>query len=302
MVGKEKYFRILGINPTSDQNAIKKAYRKQALIYHPDRNDSPDAHYRFIKITEAYEILTGQKRINTSTQTTYRPKTKEEIFAEKIAAAKERWKRQQAEEARKDREYYRRIAFGWKWKVYQVFAVYSAIFSVLLVCDYFLDGKEVSYPINHSEVSLDWLEKMVLVEEDKFHVDNSTFWHDMRGNSPIKANYSYLFGDMKSISVLIEPLPYRYRESYSSKRMWKYNYFEGKKLYTTMSYESVYGAFPILHLFFFVPLLSVIFKRPNLRFSIWRLVSIWIIFPVVIFFTFNNDRIYHLMDLIKESI
>ena len=60
MLGKEKYFQILGIKPTDDPDIIKKAYRKKALKFHPDQNDSPDAHYEFIKITEAYEILTGQ--------------------------------------------------------------------------------------------------------------------------------------------------------------------------------------------------------------------------------------------------
>ena len=143
MVGKEKYFKILGIKPTHDQGLIKKAYRKQAFKYHPDKNKAPDAHYKFILITEAYETLSGQGATSKKQTNTYKPKTKEEILAEKITRAKQRWKKQQAEEEAKDQAYFKNIASGWKWIIFQTFAFYTAIFSTLLVIDYFLEGEKV---------------------------------------------------------------------------------------------------------------------------------------------------------------
>lgn len=53
----EDYFRILEIPRTASLEDIKKAYRKKAYLYHPDRNHSPDAKDRFIAATEAYEFL-----------------------------------------------------------------------------------------------------------------------------------------------------------------------------------------------------------------------------------------------------
>jgi len=52
------YYKILGVKKDADAQAIKKAYRKLALKYHPDRNpDDKQAEDRFKEINEAYEVL-----------------------------------------------------------------------------------------------------------------------------------------------------------------------------------------------------------------------------------------------------
>jgi molecular chaperone DnaJ len=52
------YYELLGVGRDADADEIKKAYRKLALKYHPDRNDgSKEAEERFKEVTEAYEVL-----------------------------------------------------------------------------------------------------------------------------------------------------------------------------------------------------------------------------------------------------
>lgn len=59
----EQYYHILGIPLGSSKSEIKKAYRKLAKVYHPDKNNnSTQAQHKFIQLTEAYEILMGERR------------------------------------------------------------------------------------------------------------------------------------------------------------------------------------------------------------------------------------------------
>ena len=53
----KNYYEILGISSKATKNEVKEAYRRLAKIWHPDACKEPDAHSKFIEITEAYEIL-----------------------------------------------------------------------------------------------------------------------------------------------------------------------------------------------------------------------------------------------------
>ena len=63
-MAKRDFYDILGVNRDASDDDIKKAYRKLAMKYHPDRNpDNPKAEEHFKEAKEAYEILSdGQKR------------------------------------------------------------------------------------------------------------------------------------------------------------------------------------------------------------------------------------------------
>jgi molecular chaperone DnaJ len=63
-MAKRDYYEVLGVNKDADEGVIKKAYRKLALKYHPDRNpDDKEAEEKFKEAAEAYEILSdSQKR------------------------------------------------------------------------------------------------------------------------------------------------------------------------------------------------------------------------------------------------
>jgi len=53
----QDYYAILGVPRDADEQTIKRAFRKLAFEYHPDRNKAPGAEERFKEISEAYAVL-----------------------------------------------------------------------------------------------------------------------------------------------------------------------------------------------------------------------------------------------------
>ncbi|MGB1007652.1 MAG: molecular chaperone DnaJ [Thalassobaculaceae bacterium] len=63
-MAKRDFYEILGVARDADDGALKSAYRRLAMKYHPDRNpDDPTAEHNFKEVNEAYDVLKdGQKR------------------------------------------------------------------------------------------------------------------------------------------------------------------------------------------------------------------------------------------------
>jgi molecular chaperone DnaJ len=57
-MAKRDYYEVLGVSKSADASELKKAYRKLAVQYHPDRNpDDKSAENKFKEAAEAYEVL-----------------------------------------------------------------------------------------------------------------------------------------------------------------------------------------------------------------------------------------------------
>lgn len=63
MSEKRDYYEVLGVSKNATESEIKKAYRKLALKYHPDRNpDNEEAENKFKEAAEAYEVLSDEQK------------------------------------------------------------------------------------------------------------------------------------------------------------------------------------------------------------------------------------------------
>ena len=61
-----EYYDLLEVNRSASAEEIKKAFRKQAMKYHPDRNpDDKEAEQKFKQINEAYEVLKDEQKRNS---------------------------------------------------------------------------------------------------------------------------------------------------------------------------------------------------------------------------------------------
>lgn len=62
-MSQRDYYEVLGVSKNASQDEIKKAYRKKAMKFHPDRNkENPKAEEKFKEASEAYEVLRDEQK------------------------------------------------------------------------------------------------------------------------------------------------------------------------------------------------------------------------------------------------
>jgi curved DNA-binding protein CbpA len=81
------HYAALGVSPGATLTEVKKAYRQQAALLHPDRNPAPDAAARFQSVQEAYDILSDEAK-----RETYDNNRKRNLLDSPIDTAREIWR------------------------------------------------------------------------------------------------------------------------------------------------------------------------------------------------------------------
>ncbi len=133
----KKYYDILELSQDADFKQIKKQYRKLALRYHPDKNKSNEAAFRFNLITEAYQILIHRQDAPIEKQHLNRREERYEKALKQKAA-------QELKEKIENENYYKGLFTGFKW----FFIKFSTLLGLLLCLALVID---MIIPTSHTE-------------------------------------------------------------------------------------------------------------------------------------------------------
>ncbi len=68
MADNKDFYQVLGVSKSASADEIKKAYRKLALQFHPDKNKTKEADVKFKEVTKAYEVLSDTQKRQTYDQ------------------------------------------------------------------------------------------------------------------------------------------------------------------------------------------------------------------------------------------
>ena len=279
---KRAYYKSLGLPNNASQDSVRKAYRKLAMRYHPDRNPSTDAVTKFVAITEAYDILTGKKSVpkasDTRGATAHRTPTAEEYEA-RAREARQRFKQQQYREQLENERYFQSLINGRKWRIIRFSAILGCLLSLFIVADYFLphhfsEGKVVGYSLNQMRgfdgASVSRIETN---DGDYFWVENirSTLYSE---NENVLFESSWLFHNPIRIISLgkTEDTPFEINLNF-------------------------YRIGWLLALLFLVPAYTVRYKRREISFTVLYHFSYYCINALLLLYLLTGYRWAHIMSL-----
>ena len=246
-----KYYKILGLPNQSDKKLVKRAYRRLAMKYHPDKNDDRKANEKFILINEAYaKIMDESAYQNTwNTYQNKKAKAKEEELKKRMQWAKKYAQYKKDQEERIAEITYNKIqhsALGW---IYPLISWVCIGFAFLLFLDFMvMNTKDLDVDFDRSYVDMA-TEKDVLLFKDKeseeyigefaVHIDDVKRL-EFSKKVKYKCQLTPIFNELVTLTF--------------------YHQDENIKIF---NHYSVYRAAYIILFFLLTPVITLISKGPN---------------------------------------
>ena len=277
----KKYYQILGLTESATQAEIKRNYRRLAFEYHPDRNPSASAQEKFILIQEAYEIVTGKKKMPQQRVGDYssRRTRPDESWEEKVKKARAKYEENKRHQEKVIANYFMRLRSGWRWYYLRISAITGMIISLCMIADLLLPShltdervirysKEVYSSVGSAQISL-----IETAKNEKLWVQTQNFGL-YRRNNLIQVKRSWIFhspqvviSNQKNIKFLI-PV--------------HFTFFWGWMISVPL---------------FLLPFFVWFYKKNNPLFVITYHASVFMVSIGIIYFLFTEDRWFHLLTI-----
>jgi len=250
---KERCLNLLNLPLNATKADIKKAYRKSAFEYHPDKNPSKDAQAKFIEITKAYEYLLDEnahpitkifRQSNPSNQQTKKQTEKEK---------QEKWHKQYRERVFKKQEtkaqLFEKVKNSFIYKLSKIVGILSGLITIIIILNYLILNTYTieSKVTNHQETEPQFSTFTSIDKSSKKEffftictIGQFELFNAVSKGQTIYLNTTYLLNDVKTI---------------------EYESLDGRRLIYN---EYSMSRFFILYLLIFIPFLIILFlEGPN---------------------------------------
>lgn len=273
---KEKYLNILGLQHGATQDEIKKAYRKSAMKYHPDKKEGNQE--KFLLIFEAYEYLTKVENQKENLQNTYEYFAKkssetnikrgnhnytQQEFEEKLKRAKEKFKEKKYREYVEENEFFENLTRGWKMHYFKILTGICTVLGTLFTIDIILPSQTQNSIITFKDLKGDVATPSV----DLYYVeidDQAVFIHSkdfakIYSKTRVSTTKTPIFNEIKMIHTT---------DAFGSDKNIEPHY-------------SLVSTFPLVLILLLIPLLTLVYKRRNPLF-IFLFITSSFIFPIIL--------------------
>ncbi|MEC8514736.1 MAG: J domain-containing protein [Bacteroidota bacterium] len=246
-----KYYKILGLPNQSDKKLVKRAYRRLAMKYHPDKNDDRKANEKFILINEAYAKIMDESA-HQNTWNTYRnekAKAKEEELKKRMQWAKKYAQYKKDQEERIAEITYNKIqhsALGW---IYPLISWVCIGFAFLLFLDFMvMNTKDLDVDFDRSYVDMA-TEKDVLLFKD-------------RESEEYIGEFAVHIDDVKRLEFS-KKVKYKCQLTPIFNELVTLTFYHQDENIKIFNHYSVYRAAYIFLFFLLTPVVTLISKGPN---------------------------------------
>ena len=248
----KNYYKTLGVSSNASKSQIKRAYRKLAMKYHPDKNNSPEAQIVFIEINEAYSFLTDEKILKVKKPILKKTSTRKSKISQEELNKRMEWARRYGEYKKIKEEkineitYYKIQKSSLRWIIPTINSL-SIFFAFLILLDFkILPTSSINVNLITRYVDMD-SKKLVL----KFQDDDSN-----------KFQFGISFEDIKQINIAsIKNYTCQKSKLFRQKTHMVLNFDNNDVI--IFNHYCVYKIFYFYFILLLLPIITIFSKGPN---------------------------------------
>jgi len=275
-----KYYNIFGLPETASTVEIKRRYRQLVLKYHPDKMGGNQQ--KFLEIQEAYEYLTGERKVAASTPTSTSRSTssaRNQSVDDRIKRAKQQYKENLYKEYVAKERYFQQLTSGWKWKALTIISKVGAFVAFVLILELFLPYRIENDRIVGSDYrTMSGLTSVGEVRNYYLATGNSIYFEDipryLYHTPEILIYKSYIFHNKRKVQFIFS----------SGKEEFKVQYDWGGHAYLLLP-------------FFLIPLGVVYIQKRTYSYVFFFYLSLYVSSALLLIFFITQDRIAHLLTI-----